>query len=379
MRSKGFRRIDNRYFEALMSADLTRSGYKVVLAVIHKTWGWQKDNSEISLTEFTRMTGLSRRGVIDAIRQVEAQGVVKMVNTKPHIYSINHYAEWNTSKPRFTSDSEVGFTTKDAKTSPANVENFTRTSEVPTPTTHRIKEKRNFLKKGGNDTNNNFNSQGGNSPLSSKTPLLGEDETSPISEDRRQKIIALVTEKGMEKVGKSYMASRFNKSYTKQLTEAEGIQLLKYLRRQLFVESLPEAATPSRKERKDTLKARIAALLEKNGRLCSPTEIANGLGLPKQKHYLVNLTLSQNKGKVFVNPQRGLWALEVELLPSEDTRPESHSVASTSVTRLDPVIESDATLLPCVKSTGICALRTDASKPFQCAEDPERCSRRREP
>ncbi len=76
--SKGFRRIDNGYFEALMAANLTRAGYKIVLAVIHKTWGWQKDSETISLTEFTKLTGLSRRGVIDTIRLVEAQGVVKV-------------------------------------------------------------------------------------------------------------------------------------------------------------------------------------------------------------------------------------------------------------------------------------------------------------
>jgi len=172
MRGKGFRKIDNGFFEALMLADITRSGYKVVFAVIDKTWGWQKNNSEISFTEFTRLTGLSRRGVIDAIRRLKAQGVVTIVNTKTHTYSINHYAEWNTSKPRFTSNSEVDFTTKDAKTSPANVENFTRTSEVPVSTTQPIKETLKETIKESVTTNITTSSVRGVSPLTEEVIIL---------------------------------------------------------------------------------------------------------------------------------------------------------------------------------------------------------------
>ncbi len=63
-------------------------------------------------------------------------------------------------------------------------------------------------------------------------------------------------------------------------------------------------------KRSDTLKARITTFLEWQNHPCSPTEIAHGLELAKEKHYLVNLTLSQNKGKVFVNTQRGFWILK---------------------------------------------------------------------
>lgn len=94
MKGKSFRKIDTRYFEALMRADLTRSGYKLVLAIIHKTWGWQKQSTAISLTEFTKLTGLSRRGVIDAIRQLEERGVVTVKNSRTHVYCLNPYNQW---------------------------------------------------------------------------------------------------------------------------------------------------------------------------------------------------------------------------------------------------------------------------------------------
>ncbi|GAJ21562.1 unnamed protein product, partial [marine sediment metagenome] len=44
---KSYRQIDTQYFKALMSADLTRSGYKIILAVIHFTLGYdQRDTAE---------------------------------------------------------------------------------------------------------------------------------------------------------------------------------------------------------------------------------------------------------------------------------------------------------------------------------------------
>ena len=68
-------------------------------------------------------------------------------------------------------------------------------------------------------------------------------------------------------------------------------------------------AIPSQRSGKETWKTRIAGYIQEHGP-SRPTDIAAGLGLPKQKYYLVNLTLSQNKGKAFDNPQRGIWTLK---------------------------------------------------------------------
>jgi len=69
-------------------------------------------------------------------------------------------------------------------------------------------------------------------------------------------------------------------------------------------------AIPYQRSGKETWKTRIVGYLQKHGP-SSPTDIAAGMGLPITKYYLVNLTLSQNKGRVFTNPQRGKWALKV--------------------------------------------------------------------
>jgi hypothetical protein len=68
-------------------------------------------------------------------------------------------------------------------------------------------------------------------------------------------------------------------------------------------------AIPYRRSGKETWKTRIVGYLQEHGP-SRPTDIAAGLGLPVTKYYLVNLALSQNKGKVFTNPQRGKWTLK---------------------------------------------------------------------
>jgi hypothetical protein len=68
-------------------------------------------------------------------------------------------------------------------------------------------------------------------------------------------------------------------------------------------------AIPYRRSGQETWKTRIAGYLQEHGP-SRPTDIAAGMGLPTTKYHLVNLTLSQNKGKVFTNLQRGKWTLK---------------------------------------------------------------------
>lgn len=185
MKAKGFRKIDNHYFEALMAADFTRSGYKVVFAVIHKSWGWQKESEIISLTEFTKMTRLSRPAVIEAIRRLQAQQVIKTLrNGNSKAYSINEWQQWtgkahltSSSKAQVTTNNEIGFTTEGEKTLPANDENFTRASKVPVSTTQPSKEKRNLLKKLIKEKENDIIDNDGFGSLDKPTPsnLQGND------------------------------------------------------------------------------------------------------------------------------------------------------------------------------------------------------------
>ncbi len=118
---KGFRKIDNDLYEYLMAADLTRAGYKVILAVIHKTIGYnQRIEAGISLNTFIRLTKLTKHAVIDAIRQLEKEHFItvkrKAGDEGESLYSLRPVNDWGGSVVGCTTPSEADCTTETSKT-----------------------------------------------------------------------------------------------------------------------------------------------------------------------------------------------------------------------------------------------------------------------
>jgi len=97
-----FRRIEYDLFEALMRAKLPGSIYQVLLVVIDYTIGYRKETAKIPLSRFQQQTGLSRVGVIKAIRGAEKRHIISVdrtgVNAKiPASYTLSlEYTEWIT-------------------------------------------------------------------------------------------------------------------------------------------------------------------------------------------------------------------------------------------------------------------------------------------
>lgn len=137
---KGFRRIDNKLFQAIIAADLTRSEYKVVFTVMDFTIGYQKQMADVSLSTFQKMTGLARTSVIHAIRQLEREQVL-IVNRdgKSSIYGLRHIDDW-TGRVGATNGSSVESTRRDVETLPANTQNTTNIGSVGMPATPHNKE-----------------------------------------------------------------------------------------------------------------------------------------------------------------------------------------------------------------------------------------------
>jgi phage replication O-like protein O len=104
-----FRRIEYDLFEALMRAKLPGSIYQVLLVVIDYTIGYRKETAKIPLSRFQQQTGLSRVGVIKAIRDAEKRHIISVdrtgVNAKtPASYTLSvEYTEWITGKHLLTS------------------------------------------------------------------------------------------------------------------------------------------------------------------------------------------------------------------------------------------------------------------------------------
>ena len=72
-KEKGRRQIANDVYNALIRAKLSGAEYQTILFVISKTWGFGEKSAIITLREFGAITGLSRAGLIKAIKKLEAR------------------------------------------------------------------------------------------------------------------------------------------------------------------------------------------------------------------------------------------------------------------------------------------------------------------
>ena len=70
-RENGNRQIANDVFQALMSAELSGSEFRVVMAVINNTWGYGKESDCIAISRFIEMTNLAERTIKKAIKTLK--------------------------------------------------------------------------------------------------------------------------------------------------------------------------------------------------------------------------------------------------------------------------------------------------------------------
>jgi phage replication O-like protein O len=89
-----FTRIVNEVLEQLVKVDLLAAEYKIILFVIRKTWGFQKTEDIISLTQFEEFTGLSRPTIIKTIKNLVKRGLLvkrSLLGNQQIAYKFNKY------------------------------------------------------------------------------------------------------------------------------------------------------------------------------------------------------------------------------------------------------------------------------------------------
>src|SRR5690349_6100842 len=86
-RSPNYTQVPDELFDELL-ADLSGAELKVLLYIIRRTFGFKKDSDSISLSQITsgietrdgevldRGTGLSKASVANAVKSLEARGVI---------------------------------------------------------------------------------------------------------------------------------------------------------------------------------------------------------------------------------------------------------------------------------------------------------------
>lgn len=102
----GYTRIANELLANLIGEiHLSGNEWKVLLTIIRKTYGYQKTSDKISLTQFEKLTNISRPSVVEAISKLVGKNLL-VVKKEPFIneFSLNKDVKsWLTSRDKGTS------------------------------------------------------------------------------------------------------------------------------------------------------------------------------------------------------------------------------------------------------------------------------------
>lgn len=120
--------------EAVMQYKFTAGEYKVVMAVIRETYGWQKPRY-ISTYKIVKMTGLTRRAAIDTVRILIATNVLQITGkgARGAVYlGLRAPSAW---KPRVKSSSRMKYASQVKASSQVNTPTL---EQVKLPTLERV-------------------------------------------------------------------------------------------------------------------------------------------------------------------------------------------------------------------------------------------------
>ena len=95
---KGFMRVPNDIAEAIISAPLTANELKVLLVIMRQTYGFNRTEKDISISQIQKITGLAKGGISVALAKLKNKNIIKsekQTKNKPQIVSINtNVIEW---------------------------------------------------------------------------------------------------------------------------------------------------------------------------------------------------------------------------------------------------------------------------------------------
>jgi phage replication O-like protein O len=96
----GYTRLANELLDALLLAGLTARQWAVVMAVIRKTYGFNKKSDEIGLSQLTLITGIDKAHVSRAVRELESLCVLtREIGTHGHRLGLNkNHKQWGVAE-----------------------------------------------------------------------------------------------------------------------------------------------------------------------------------------------------------------------------------------------------------------------------------------
>jgi phage replication O-like protein O len=74
-KENGYTVIANEILEALMRIRLSGEEWKCLLVILRKTYGWNKKEDKISLSQFVLMTGMKKQSVHRALKKLSSKNI----------------------------------------------------------------------------------------------------------------------------------------------------------------------------------------------------------------------------------------------------------------------------------------------------------------
>jgi phage replication O-like protein O len=92
----GYTRLANELLDALIAAGLTSRQWAVFMAIVRKTYGFNKKDDDIGLSQLASMTGIAKAHVSVAVRELESRRMIsRSVGTFGHRLGVNkNHAAW---------------------------------------------------------------------------------------------------------------------------------------------------------------------------------------------------------------------------------------------------------------------------------------------
>ena len=82
-KENGFTQIPNEILEALYQTKLTVYEYRVLLFIIRKTYGWDRETDWIALSQFYESTGILKQNVSRTLKKLERRNII--IKSNRHI------------------------------------------------------------------------------------------------------------------------------------------------------------------------------------------------------------------------------------------------------------------------------------------------------
>jgi phage replication O-like protein O len=90
-----YARVHNAILDALASARLTGSEFRCVLFLLRKTYGWNKKEDRISLSQWATGTNMIRSNIVGILRELERKSIIyrRIDEGQVPVFGFNKYVE----------------------------------------------------------------------------------------------------------------------------------------------------------------------------------------------------------------------------------------------------------------------------------------------